>query len=50
VVCVSRSGSDVAKLLDRAGTLLNTYRRNVTVVEEPVPNEISSSRVRRGLS
>ena len=45
VVCVSRNGSDVARLLDRPGTLLHSYRRNVTVVEEPVPNEISSSRV-----
>ncbi|EFN52984.1 hypothetical protein CHLNCDRAFT_26277, partial [Chlorella variabilis] len=49
VVCVSRNGSDVARLLDRPGTLLHSYRRNVTVVEEPVPNEISSSRVRHEL-
>ncbi|KAI7842112.1 hypothetical protein COHA_004306 [Chlorella ohadii] len=49
VVCISRTGSDTARLLDKPGTLLNTYRRNVTVVEEPVPNEISSSRVRHEL-
>ncbi len=46
VVCVSRNGSDTAQLLDRPGSLLHTYRRNVTLVQEPVPNEISSSRVR----
>ena len=45
VVCVSRAGSDTPRLLDRPGTLLNTYRRNIALVEEPVPNEISSSRV-----
>ena len=97
VVCISRTGSDTARLLDKPGTLLNTYRcgrellnfvlvaacmtfahlvcrcccgvcwfctlalhrqsgclplfcrRNVTVVEEPVPNEIASSRVRAPL-
>lgn len=46
VVCVSRNGSDTAQLLDRPGSLLHTYRRNVMLVQEPVPNEISSSRVR----
>ena len=45
VVCVSRAGSDTPRLLDRPGTLLNTYRHNIALVEEPVPNEISSSRV-----
>lgn len=49
VVCVSRNGSDTAQLLDRPGSLLHTYRRNVTLVQEPVPNEISSSRVRHEL-
>ena len=46
VVCVSRTGADAARLLDAPGSLLQRYRQNVTVVEEPVPNEISSSRVR----
>lgn len=45
MVCVSRDGSDTAALLDKPGSLLNTYRRNVRLVQEPVPNEISSSRV-----
>lgn len=45
VVCVARAGSDERRLLDAPGSLLHTYRRNVVVVDEPVPNEISSSRV-----
>ncbi|PSC73874.1 nicotinamide mononucleotide adenylyltransferase [Micractinium conductrix] len=49
VVCVSRTGADAARLLDAPGSLLQRYRQNVTVVEEPVPNEISSSRVRHEL-
>lgn len=47
---MSRNGSDTAQLLDRPGSLLHTYRRNVTLVQEPVPNEISSSRVRPRLA
>jgi nicotinamide mononucleotide adenylyltransferase len=49
VVCVSRAGSDIARLLDVPGSLLHTYRRNVMVVDEPVANEISSSLVGRML-
>ncbi|KAI3424828.1 hypothetical protein D9Q98_008214 [Chlorella vulgaris] len=49
VVCVSRAGSDIARLLDVPGSLLHTYRRNVMVVDEPVANEISSSLVRHEL-
>jgi nicotinamide mononucleotide adenylyltransferase len=49
VVCVARAGSETGRLLDAPGSLLHTYRRNVLVVEEPVPNEISSSRVRHEL-
>ena len=45
VVCVSRVGSDTARLLDRPGSLLHTYRRNVVLVDEPLLNEISSSKV-----
>lgn len=29
VVCISRTGSDTARLLDKPGTLLNTYRCSV---------------------
>lgn len=45
LVCVTRGGADTARLLDAPGSLLNKYRAHVAVVEEPVPNEISSSRV-----
>lgn len=45
VVCVTRAGAEAARLLDEPGSLLNRYRAHVAVVEEPVPNEISSSRV-----
>ena len=49
VVCITRDGSDVAALLERPGSLLHTHRANVAIVKEPVPNEISSSRVGLGL-
>ena len=42
---MTRAGSDAAALLDRPGSLLHTHRANVSVVEEPVANEISSSLV-----
>eukprot|EP00887_Chlorella_sp_A99_P005479 scaffold1.g5479.t1 len=49
VVCITRSGSETAKVLDRPGTLLNAYRGNVAILQDPVPNEVSSSRVRHEL-
>lgn len=45
VVCITRSGTETAQVLDAPGTLLNAYRSNVAIVQDPVPNEVSSSRV-----
>ena len=47
---MTRAGAEAARLLDAPGSLLNRYRAHVAVVEEPVPNEISSSRVGRPLA
>jgi nicotinamide mononucleotide adenylyltransferase len=51
VVCITRdgAGANAAWLLNQPGTLLYQYRDNVILVQDPVPNEISSSAVRREL-
>lgn len=51
VVCISRSGGGTAAaaLLQRPGALLHKHRANVTLVQEPVPNQVSSSLVRHQL-
>lgn len=49
VVCISRHGAETARVLDRQGSLLHTYRSNVAIIQDPVPNEVSSSRVRHEL-
>ena len=50
VVCISRGAVETAQLLERPGTLLNANRANITIVQEPVPNEISSSLIRQELA
>jgi hypothetical protein len=46
MVCISRAGADdVASLLEEPGSVLARYRYNIMLVEEPVPNDISSSKV-----
>ncbi|KAL4529307.1 hypothetical protein Ndes2437B_g09097 [Nannochloris sp. 'desiccata'] len=51
VVCITRdgAGANAAWLLSQPGTLLYQYRDNVILLQDPVPNEISSSAVRREL-
>lgn len=51
MVCITRdgAGANAAWLLAQPGTLLHQYRDNVIVVQDPVPNEVSSSAVRREL-
>ena len=51
IVCITRdgAGANAAWLLNQPGTLLYQYRDNVILVQDPVPNEISSSAVRREL-
>jgi len=51
VVCISRdgAGANAVRLLSQPGTLLYQYRDNVILLQDPVPNEISSSAVRREL-
>ena len=50
-MCISRdgAGANAAWLLGQPGTLLHQYRENVVFVQDPVPNEVSSSAVRREL-
>ncbi|XP_040988746.1 nicotinamide/nicotinic acid mononucleotide adenylyltransferase isoform X2 [Juglans microcarpa x Juglans regia] len=53
VVCIRREGQDVEKIISN-DEILNEYRNNIKVVDELIPNQISSTRVRdcisRGLS
>ena len=50
VVVVTRKGSEVQELLSTPGTVVHQYRDQVLVVEEHVPNGISSTRVREALA
>lgn len=50
IVCVCRAGTDVEQLLQEPGGLLQRYRDNVVVVQEPVNNSISSTTVRQLLA
>lgn len=47
VVCVTRGGARAVSLLETPGTLLHQHRGRVSVVQEPVPTDISSSLVSR---
>lgn len=47
VACVSRNGSDLQKAVDTEGSLLNKYQSNILIVQNPIPNDISSSLVRQ---
>ncbi|KOM46411.1 hypothetical protein LR48_Vigan07g011500, partial [Vigna angularis] len=53
VVCISREGQDIQKIISE-NEILNENKVNIKVVDELVPNQISSTRVRdciaRGLS
>ncbi|THG05608.1 hypothetical protein TEA_000793 [Camellia sinensis var. sinensis] len=53
VVCIHREGQDIEKVISN-DDILNEYKTNIKVVDELVPNQISSTRVRdcilRGLS
>ena len=46
VACVTRSSVELEELVEVKGTLLHKYRDNITIVENPIPNEISSTLVR----
>lgn len=50
VVCISRGAVETAELVERPGSLLHAHRSNITIIQEPVPNEISSSLVRQELA
>jgi len=43
---VTRSGVQLKSLIEKEGSLINKYKHNVLLVENPVPNEVSSSLVR----
>jgi nicotinamide mononucleotide adenylyltransferase len=53
VVCIRREGQDIGKLISNDEILIE-YKSNIKIVDELVPNQISSTRVRdcisRGLS
>ncbi|KAM7499001.1 hypothetical protein LguiA_023415 [Lonicera macranthoides] len=53
MVCIRREGQDVEKII-ASDNILNEYKSNIKVVDELVPNQISSTRMRdcisRGLS
>ena len=48
-MCITRdgAGANAAWLIVQPGTLLHQYHDNVIIVQDPVPNEVSSSAVRR---
>lgn len=53
VVCIRREGQDIGKLISNDEILIE-FKSNIKIVDELVPNQISSTRVRdcilRGLS
>lgn len=51
VVCITRdgAGANAVWLVEQPGTLLHAYKENVVIVQDPVPNEVSSSAVRKEL-
>ncbi|KAF3624238.1 Nicotinamide/nicotinic acid mononucleotide adenylyltransferase [Capsicum annuum] len=49
LVCVRRGGQDVEKIIPN-DDILNAYKRNIRVVDEVVPNGISSTRLRDCIS
>ena len=50
LVTTCRRGADVHRLLAKPGTVLHELARNVTVIEDPVPSDISATRVREQLA
>lgn len=50
VVCIFRQGTDVQALLDTPGTILHEYKENIILVEEPVANNVSSTKIRQLLA
>jgi hypothetical protein len=50
IVCISRAGTDVARLLDEPGSLLHQYKDTIIVVDEPVGNGVSSTKARQLLA
>lgn len=48
IVCISRDGAGIeaAALIQQPGTLLHKYKDNIIIVQDPIPNEVSSSLVR----
>lgn len=46
VVCVARHGTELAPLLAAPGSLLAECKQHIVVVEDPVGNSLSASKVR----
>lgn len=46
VVCIAREGSDLTSLMETSGNVLNEYKDQIVVVTDPVPNAVSSTKIR----
>ncbi|KAF6145087.1 hypothetical protein GIB67_013438 [Kingdonia uniflora] len=49
VVCIRREGKDIEKIIS-ADAILSEYKNNIKIVDESVPNQISSTRIRECIS
>lgn len=50
IVCICREGTNMQQLFGQPESLLHKYRNNIIVHEEPVPNGMSSTKVRQLLA
>ncbi|KAI3931035.1 hypothetical protein MKW92_027951 [Papaver armeniacum] len=49
IVCIHRDGTDIEKIIS-GDKVLNAYKSNIRVVDELIPNQISSTRIRECVS
>lgn len=46
LVCIGRSHSDVRRLMENPASVLHEFQQNIILVEDPIVNEISSTKIR----
>ncbi|EIE20283.1 Nucleotidylyl transferase [Coccomyxa subellipsoidea C-169] len=46
LVCIGRIHSDVRRLMEGSGSVLHEFAHNIVLVEDPIVNEISSTKIR----
>ncbi|BDA45530.1 Nicotinamide/nicotinic acid mononucleotide adenylyltransferase [Coccomyxa sp. Obi] len=46
LVCIGRTHSDVRRLMADPASVLHEFQHNIILVEDPIPNEISSTKIR----